>query len=283
VEWIERLPYGVDIDKLKLALDELKKVGPMVFQGSEFGYNNFGGWNLQSRSGKYTDGFQVGIEKCYRKYWKSNTFNYHLAKFLDYSHAFEHKNKTNACVGALSDVVDFLESKGFYPRRMRLTCLKPHSKSIIHRDAPSEKYLARIHIPLITNENCVHWTEHGEAHMPADGSVYMLWVNCMHQIRNDSDEDRYHIICDAYDTQGITQNFKYNGDINVLIEEAKNYRKVIDSIKINIFRKIAYTIGRELYMAKFKLEQKLLESSYKLAGTKYSNSITKEKNVKEKK
>jgi hypothetical protein len=86
----------------------------------------------------------------------------------------------------------------------------------------------------------------------------------MHQIRNDSDEDRYHIICDAYDTQGITQNFKYNGDINVLIEEAKNYRKVIDSIKIDIFRKMAYTIGREFHVAKFKMEQKMIEASYKL-------------------
>ena len=56
--------------------------------------------------------------------------------------------------------------------------------------------------------------------MPADGSVYMLWVNCMHQIRNDSDEDRYHIICDAYDTQGITENFRYKQNINRLIEEA---------------------------------------------------------------
>ena len=261
MQWIERLPYGVDIELLRKHLEDVKKVGPMIFQGSEFGYNNFGGWNLQSRSGDYRDGFQVGIEKCWRK---NGTFNYHLAKFLDYSHAFEHKNKTNACIGPFADVVDFLESKGFYPRRMRITCLKPHSKSIIHRDAPAEKYLARIHIPLITNEKCVHWTEHGEAHMPADGSVYMLWVNCMHQIRNDSDEDRYHIICDAYDTQGITENFRYKQNINRLIEEANAYRRKLDSININPFWKIAYTIGREFYVAKFKIEQKLIAASYKL-------------------
>ena len=262
MEWIERLPYGVDVESLVDALENgVKKVGPMVFQGSEFGYNNFGGWNLQSRSGDYRDGFQIGIEHCWRK---DGTFNYNLAKFLDYSHAFEHKNKTNACVGPIGDIVDFLEEKGFYPRRMRLTCLKPHSKSIIHRDAPSENYLARIHIPLITNEKCIHWTEFGEAHMPADGSIYMLWVNCMHQIRNDSDEDRYHIICDAWDTRGVTKNFQYKNNINRLIEEGEAYRRKLDSIENEWYRTWAYSIGRQFHVTKFKIEQKLLEASYKL-------------------
>lgn len=264
MQWIESLRYGVDIEKLQAALEDVKKVGPMVFQGEEFGFNKFGGWNLQSRTGDYRDGFQWGVEKCYRKVWKPGTFNYHLAKFLNYSMPFEHKNKTNACIGPFNDVLDFLESKGFYPRRLRITCLKPHSRSIIHSDASPDKYLARIHIPLITNEKCIHWTEYGEAHMPADGSLFMLWVNCMHQIRNDSDEERYHLFCDAYDTKGVTENFKYTDNINKLIEEAEAYRKHLDSIHVNFFRKVIYSIGREVYVAKFKMEQKMIEASYKL-------------------
>jgi hypothetical protein len=51
--------------------------------------------------------------------------------------------------------------------------------------------------------------------MPADGGVYILWTNLWHQIRNDSDEDRYHIIMDAYDTKKITKNFKYKGDFEL--------------------------------------------------------------------
>lgn len=259
---VETLKFGVDVDALKNALEEVKKVGPMVFQGSEFGYKNFGGWNLQSRSGDYRDGFQVGIERCYRK---NGTFNYHLAKFLEYSHPFEHKNFTQAAIGPIQQVIEFLEDRGFYPRRARLTCLKAHSKSIIHRDAPSDKYLARIHIPLITNEQCVHWTEHsGAFHMPADGSIYMLWVNNLHQIRNDSDEDRYHIIMDAYDTYGFTRLFRYPGNIKAFIKEAADYREQINKVKLDPFRKVAYTIGRELAMIKFKLEQKMLFASYNL-------------------
>ena len=259
MQWIEKLPYEVDVKSLVKNLNEIKQIGPMIMQGSEFGYNNFGGWNLQSRSGDYRDGFQVGIEKCYRK---NGTFNYHLAKFLNYSHGFEHKNKTNACIDAFSEIVDFLELKGFYPRRMRLTCLKPHSKSIVHRDSPSSKYLARIHIPLITNEKCIHWTEYGETHMPADGSVYMLWVNCMHQIRNDSDEERYHIICDAYDTKGITQNFKYDKDINLLIKESEIYRQRIDETKNSFIRNLFYKVAVKIYMIKFKIEQKKLKQQF---------------------
>ena len=100
--------------------------------------------------------------------------------------------------------------------------------------------------------------------MPADGSVYMLWVNCMHQIRNDCDEDRYHIICDAYDTRGITQNFKYKHNIQKLIDTSNAYRKKIDSIENEWYRTLAYSIGRQFYVTKFKIEQKLLNSSYKL-------------------
>ena len=41
MQWIEKLPYEVDIESLRNTVEEVKKVGPMVFQGSEFGYNNF--------------------------------------------------------------------------------------------------------------------------------------------------------------------------------------------------------------------------------------------------
>jgi hypothetical protein len=250
---VEILPFEVQIDHLINSLNNhVKKIGEPVFQGYEFGYNNFGGWNLQSRSGDYRDGFEIGVEKCKRK---DGSFNYHLAKFINYSHPFEHKNKTQACTESISEVIDFLEEKGFYPRRMRLTVLKPNSKSIIHRDAPSNEYLARIHIPLITNEKCVHWTEYGQFQMPADGSVYMLWVNNLHQIRNDSDKDRYHIIVDAYDTKKITNNFHYNGNIQKLIDESIHYRKKIDEIKLSYVRKMFYSFAQKIIVHKFKKEQ----------------------------
>jgi hypothetical protein len=61
------------------------------------------------------------------------------------------------------------------------------------------------------------------------GNVYMVWVHLWHQIRNDSDQDRYHIIMDAYDTKKVTKNFHYNADINELIDFHKRVREKIDS------------------------------------------------------
>jgi len=247
---MEKLPFKANVELFSNSLhNHITKLGPPVFQGSEFGYSNFGGWNLQSRTGDWRDGFQMGYELCQNK---DGTYNYPLAKFLNLSLPFEHVNKTQACVGPYSKLVDQLTELGFYPRRMRLTVLKANSKSIIHRDAPADQYLARIHIPIITNEECIHWTEHGEFHMPADGSAYMLWVNNLHQIRNTSKIDRYHIICDAYDTNGITKNFKYNYNIKHFIKQAEEYRQQIEGTKLTLTKKVLYNIAKTVYMPYFK-------------------------------
>jgi 3,4-dihydroxy-2-butanone 4-phosphate synthase len=64
------------------------------------------------------------------------------------------------------------------------------------------------------------------------GKAYAVWVNQWHQIRNDSDEDRYHIIMDFYDTKKVTKTFNYNGDISQLEEMAAMMRKNIDEAVI---------------------------------------------------
>jgi hypothetical protein len=92
--------------------------------------------------------------------------------------------------------------------------------------------MARIHIPLITNKKCVHICQGKSLHMPADGSVYIMWVNVWHQIRNDSDEDRFHVIMDAYDTKHITNKFKYMGDIKLMENDAIQYRKNVDEVTL---------------------------------------------------
>ena len=129
--------------------------------------------------------------------------------------------------------VDQLRDLGLQPRRVRITCLQPHCKSLVHKDAETTDYMARIHIPLWTNEKCVHICQGEHLHMPADGGAYIMWVNLWHQIRNDSDEPRYHIIMDAYDTRKITKNFGYNANIQELIDFHKSIRKEIDAAVIS--------------------------------------------------
>lgn len=236
----EKLNFQFDIDNLRQSIkDYVFTLGDRVIQGEEYEthqYNGFGGWSLLSRTGDWKDGFAffqneegTALEKVF---FPKNANNYETLKYFDIAHSMEYKNPTQACKGYIKEVLDEIAAAGLTPRRARVTCLKAGSKSLVHSDGPPSEYISRIHIPLWTNEKCVHICEGYSLHMPADGSAYMLWVNNWHQIRNDSDEDRYHIIMDAYDTKFITNNFHYLGNIDELEQFVLEQRKKIDSTVI---------------------------------------------------
>jgi len=84
---------------------------------------------------------------------------------------------------------------------------------------------------LITNPECLFICNGTDLYMEP-GHAYMVWVNQWHQIRNDSDQDRYHIIMDAYDTKHITKYFKYEADIQQLFDFHQAVRKQIDEAVI---------------------------------------------------
>ena len=219
---LQDLEYGV------------KPLGAQVIQGKEYEtplYHGFGGWSITSRLGEWSDGWDTfqndGGEKM-EVYLKPENY-YAARKFFNIAHSLEHKHPTQAYIGEIAKVVDRMEALGLYPRRVRVTCLKAGSKSLVHSDANENEYAARIHIPLITNDKCVFICDGEHLHMEA-GKAYAVWVNRWHQIRNDSDTDRYHIICDFYDTKGVTKGFKYEGDITQLEALAAEIRqKVNDS------------------------------------------------------
>jgi len=237
--WYEKLDYKVDIDRLRKEVENnVFTLGKQQIQGEEFEtleYHGFGGWTLLSRTGDWRDGWEVyhsDDKETNDVFFPNGQYNYKAMKYMNVAEGFEHKNPTAGCVGYIKEVLDDLESLGFYPRRARVSCLQAHSKSLVHKDSDTNNYMARIHIPLITNKKCVHICQGENLHMPADGSVYILWVNLWHQIRNDSDEDRYHIIMDAYDTRQITKNFKYYGNIFQVENQAKEYRKNVDAVTL---------------------------------------------------
>lgn len=244
---IEKLPYSVDIKSIQKDLEEIKKI-PITWQGKEYGYTNFGGWSVLSRTSTCDDGWEVGIEQCENKSYK-----YQLAKHLKISHPFEHINETPACIGEIKKIINTLNSDGFYPRRARITLLKANTCSIVHIDNAwpddnlNQNYMCRVHVPIITNKKCIHWTESGEFHMPADGSVYMLPVNNLHQIRNDSNEDRYHLIIDVYDTKGISKTMKFNDDIEKLESSSKKFREKINKANLTIIHKLIFEFGKRIY------------------------------------
>jgi hypothetical protein len=230
----------IKFDHAKLVEDVKQHVFPLgaqVIQGEEYetvAYHGFGGWSITSRTGDWRDGwdfFQNDEGEAMEVYFPKDDNNYKSLKFFDIAHSMEHKNPTQACVGELASIVTQLEDLGFYPRRVRVTCLKAHAKSLVHKDAGDNEYMARLHIPLITNKKCVFISQGQNLHMEA-GKAYGVWVNDWHQIRNDSDEDRFHLLCDFYDTKGITKQFSYKGNIQELEDHAKMMRQKIDEAVI---------------------------------------------------
>lgn len=219
------------LDSIKFDYDQLvsdvKKyvfpLGQQVIQGEEYetpSYHGFGGWSLLSRTGDWRDGwdfFQNDEGEAMEVYFPKNDNNYKSLKFFDIAMSTEHRNPTQGYQGEIARVLDSIRDLGFHPSRARVTCLKAGAKSLVHRDADDNEYMARIHIPLITNPDCVFKCDGEDLYMEP-GRIYMVWVNRWHQIRNDSDQDRYHIIMDAYDTKKITKYFRYEGDIQQLID-----------------------------------------------------------------
>jgi len=237
--WYEKLNFQVDIERLRQEVREsVFTLGDQVIQGEEFEtpqYHGFGGWSIQSRGADWRDGWEsIQTEQgvTLENLLPTKELILKAYKHFGVAHSLEHDKPTQAYVGEIKRVMDQLKDLGLQPRRARVTCLQAGCKSLVHKDSDTTEYMARIHIPLWTNERCVHICDGVNLHMPADGSVYILWVNQWHQIRNDSDEDRFHIIMDAYDTKHVTQKFKYEGDFGQLENFARGGREQIDLVEL---------------------------------------------------
>lgn len=257
--FFEKLDYTVDIEKLKKEVREsVFTLGDQVIQGEEYEtpqYHGFGGWSILSADGTYKDGWEsIQFENgdTMESFFPSQELIYKAYKHMNIAYGIEHKNQTEACVGEIKKVIDDLRDLGFEPCRVRVTCLKAGCKSLVHKDADTKEYMARIHIPLWTNKKCVHICEGVNLHMPADGGVYILWTNLWHQIRNDSDEDRYHIIMDAYDTKKITKNFKYEGDFEMYRRFVFEERQKIDAVELTEDDVVFFETIRKKYITKVK-------------------------------
>lgn len=231
----EKLNIVVDIEKLRQAVeDSVFTLGDPLIQGSEYGYENFGGWSLQSRSGDWRDGWQIDPTTVLEQNGIITTEMVpKVQKLLNISHSFEHVNPTQAQTGYIAEVMKQIQELGFFPCHARVSMLRPGGKTIMHRDADPSVYLARIHIPLWTDVRCIHSCEGIDLHMPADGSVYMMWVNRDHQVSNGSAKNRYHIIMDAYDTKGLSKQFTYTDNIGILQGRALSFRNRLNQVSIS--------------------------------------------------
>ena len=199
---------GVDFDVDRLRYYLLENVIPKytpVMQGPAFG-----GWSILSRTGTYVDGWQQG-HTCWKTVDGKLVFDRELAKEIGVVADHEHKNPTEICSGYLGEVMERLTDLKFFPRRARISVLRPGGRTDWHRDAKPDVYAVRLHIPIITNPHCEFLTEdEGSVHMPADGSAYLVRVNRLHQAVNLGDADRYHLITQAWDVGHRSDHYRYS-------------------------------------------------------------------------
>lgn len=73
--------------------------------------------------------------------------------------------------------------------RTRVMNLKSKTCYTYHRD-----YSKRLHIPIITNENCFIIIDKEVNHYPADGNYYIIDTTKFHTALNASRNDRIHIV-----------------------------------------------------------------------------------------
>jgi hypothetical protein len=158
----------------------------------------WGGWSITSSTGEIYDGWQTGekindpsiseLEKeKIKKQFKESDFNKPTPLYNSFMQELISSLKTSLPNLSLS--------------RVRIALLKPHpeNEAYWHQDGELHKdeKIFRLHIPIITNENCFFEYPNERHHLKSDGSVYLVDISRLHRVLNLSNENRFHLIADV--------------------------------------------------------------------------------------
>lgn len=199
----ERIDLGVSVGSLRTYVEQV--VIPLQPQMQSHG---FGGWSVLSSNGDYRDGWVEG-HRCLKEVNGEVTVDLEVAKELSLQPTGVFKVPTEICQGYMIEVLRRVSEIGLIYRRARISLLRANSESSWHRDALPEVYAVRLHIPIITNDKCVFKTETEQEFIPADGAGYLVRVNRLHQVVNQSDQDRYHLIMDVIDDNEVSKRHRW--------------------------------------------------------------------------
>lgn len=170
--------------------------------------NSFGGWAIQSTNGSHKDGWPK--EMLYHSIFDDYKDFHDNFKNSKGPRLSEHVIPTEICHGYLNEVINQLTNCHLNPHKARIIRLSAHSSSIWHRDAPSDFYRVRLHIPIITNKYCFFETEAETEHLEATGNGYLLFVNQIHRVVNWGSTDRYHLVIDVKDIQNFSKYHRFD-------------------------------------------------------------------------
>jgi hypothetical protein len=164
----------------------------------------FGGWSVLSSNGNYQDGWHQGALTL--KEGLTNEQQLQALQKMGAKRSSEYVIPTEICHGYLQEVINKISENGFEPKRARIMKLLANSASSWHRDAPDHYDSVRLHIPIMTNSECFfEISETERQHIPANGQAYLVRVNRLHRVVNGGPTDRYHLVMDVVDHNGISQ------------------------------------------------------------------------------
>lgn len=119
------------------------------------------------------------------------------------------------CKGYVNEIMDMLEEHVGHVARSRFAVLMPGEEIKPHLDINTDKAI-RIHIPLITNEDCVIGVQGKnrkvEMHMPADGSVWFLNQAYSHWVKNNGNTPRVHLVFVVIGQNGLDEALEVFAD-----------------------------------------------------------------------
>lgn len=201
----ERLSFTANVEAIRQHYQA--EIAPKYEPAMQTPY--FGGWTIQSTNGDYRDGWAAGGYLYERQPDGEYRLNEEKAAQIGLRPVSDYAQYTQVCTGPIRELMETVAGFGFQPRRARMTLLLAGAEGKWHQDYPDSEYGMRLQIPIVSNEKCRFFTKEGCVHMPADGSVFAVWVNTQHRVENLSDQNRIHIIMDAWDTKGVSKYHRY--------------------------------------------------------------------------
>ena len=204
---VERLIAKVNIAEIIDSLSPLFEKYPIVRRSQAVG-----GWALQSTNSSYKDGWTMDFcpyngPRNIGPTWTPKTESEQSLPEIQ-----KYVVPTELTTEPIKNLLADLETKGLNPRRARIIKLSANSSTVWHQDGSKIFYQCRLHIPLVTNEECFFETEDGRYHMRADGSIYFVHINRVHRVVNFGDKDRLHFLAHIWDQNEITSKHRYDAN-----------------------------------------------------------------------
>lgn len=218
-----------DIERMKSDLQNIINLTSTVHR------DGLTGISLTSRTGDILSGFEYTPRIMYPPFhtqpmteeYPEIYFDLDICKTIPVYHMLDYIVPTKALVGIFKEINEFLIEKNCNPCRMRLSCLKPNQTIPKHSDGGGFK----IHIPITTSPEVV-FNVNGRNYILEEGKAYIVDVGVHHYYTNNSNIDRWHLICDTYD---IGCNFEIGNytqeELEIEKQNADLWRTYVNGIR----------------------------------------------------